>query len=90
MCALLLSLLPQPPGAAVGDCRVLGSVAVITEDSSRDGAVVVSAMLPKLAAVGRAFTSIAIPQACNNPGCGNLRGLREKSLVCGSSCVCSR
>lgn len=58
------------------------------EDRSTDAAVVVPAMLHKLHALGLAFTSLALTEACNNPSCCNLSGLKEKSLVCGKSCVC--
>jgi hypothetical protein len=50
--------------------------------------VAVSAMTQQLQALGRALTAVAIPHACNNPSCRNVRELREQKVVSGSGCTC--
>lgn len=59
------------------------------EAQQQDGAAAVLAFEPKVLALGEALTLPAIPEACNNPACRNLRGLKEKNLVSGKGSLCS-
>jgi hypothetical protein len=43
----------------------------------------------QLLAAGRVLACFAIPNACNNPACGNLFGPSEGQIVRGHSCICA-
>jgi hypothetical protein len=48
----------------------------------------VEVLIGALEAVGRACSVFAVPYFCNNPGCSNLAGTSELSIVSGKGCIC--
>jgi hypothetical protein len=48
----------------------------------------VAGLIQALEAVGRACSVFAVPHCCNNPGCSNLAGAGELSIVSGKGCIC--
>jgi hypothetical protein len=49
----------------------------------------VSSLIGALVSLGDALSVFAVCHCCNNPRCGNTRGLSEKAIVCGSGCLCA-
>jgi hypothetical protein len=58
--------------------------------ASESGAVSckVVKLITALEAAGNACSMFAVPHCCNNPGCSNLAGASEHSIVSGRSCIC--
>jgi hypothetical protein len=48
----------------------------------------VAGLISALEAAGRACDVFAVPHCCNNPGCSNLAGGSELSIVSGKGCIC--
>jgi hypothetical protein len=46
-------------------------------------------LVQQLRGVANTTAAIAVPNFCNNPGCGNVSGLSEAALVSGHSCLCA-
>jgi hypothetical protein len=49
----------------------------------------VGGLIKALVSLGEALSMFAVPHCCNNPGCRNLGGLSEASIVSGKGCVCA-
>jgi hypothetical protein len=47
------------------------------------------ALVQQLRGVANTTDAIAVPNFCNNPGCGNVSGVSEAALVSGRSCLCA-
>jgi hypothetical protein len=58
------------------------------EGPADDVASRVAGLIKALEGVGRACSVFAVPHCCNTPGCGNLSGPTEVSLVSGKGCIC--
>jgi hypothetical protein len=85
----------QAAAAAAAAAVVSASAEVVAQEVPRLSSVwdglgtSIKQLGQEMQAVGKALACFAIPQACNNPVCGNVSGPSEAQLVGGRSCLCA-